>query len=295
MWSNFPCVFLCRRSFRRRADLGWPELIIGFLGSPVASFVEAVSRLLVFLGQHDGRYEAAFAQVKQHCHPYMSQKIWRQLSRVPIRAKPEPPSDTCSSQSTKASLESKAGHHRSPLSNLRPCPCAPAGAAAGVVAAHALGSLLLRPRARRGSLRALHPRAEPGPDDAARGTARRWYVLRFAAAVCLAPRFVSHVSSIENSSSFVSLMLLSLTHPCRVSESRAEHARGARTGGALRLPRCAVRAGGSADHCLVGLRAPLPARCESTPQASRFFERMLPRMRRHWKGHGSSKLCCEEK
>ena len=64
MWSNFPCVSLCRRSFRRRVDLGWPELIIGFLGSPVASFVEAVSRLLVFLGQHDGRYEAAFAQVK---------------------------------------------------------------------------------------------------------------------------------------------------------------------------------------------------------------------------------------
>ena len=69
MWSNFPCVSLCRRSFRRRVDLGWPELIIGFLGSPVASFVEAVSRLLVFLGQHDGRYEAAFAQVKQHRHP----------------------------------------------------------------------------------------------------------------------------------------------------------------------------------------------------------------------------------
>ena len=60
-----PCVCLCRRSFRRRVDLGWPELIIGFLGSPVASFVEAVSRLLVFLGQHDGRYEAAFAQVKR--------------------------------------------------------------------------------------------------------------------------------------------------------------------------------------------------------------------------------------
>ena len=64
-----PCVLLCRRSFRRRVDLGWPELIIGFLGSPVASFVEAVSRLLVFLGQHDGRYEAAFAQVKTHCQP----------------------------------------------------------------------------------------------------------------------------------------------------------------------------------------------------------------------------------
>jgi hypothetical protein len=49
-------------SYNRRADLGWPELIVTFLGSPLRSAVEIFDRLLIFCGQYDGRYEAAFSQ-----------------------------------------------------------------------------------------------------------------------------------------------------------------------------------------------------------------------------------------
>lgn len=49
-------------SYTRRADLGWPELTVNFLVSPLRSTVEVFDRCLVFLGQYDGRYEVAFSQ-----------------------------------------------------------------------------------------------------------------------------------------------------------------------------------------------------------------------------------------
>ena len=49
-------------SYNRRADLGWPELMVNLLVSPLRSVVEIFDRCLVFLGQYDGRYEVAFSQ-----------------------------------------------------------------------------------------------------------------------------------------------------------------------------------------------------------------------------------------
>lgn len=49
-------------SYNRRADLGWPELLVKLLESPLRSIVEMFDRCLVFLGQYDGRYEVAFSQ-----------------------------------------------------------------------------------------------------------------------------------------------------------------------------------------------------------------------------------------
>lgn len=49
-------------SYNRRANLGWLELILKLLESPLRSVVEMFDRCLVFLGQNDGRYEVAFSQ-----------------------------------------------------------------------------------------------------------------------------------------------------------------------------------------------------------------------------------------
>ncbi len=49
-------------SYNKRADLGWPELLVNLLVSPLRSIVEMFDRCLVFLGQYDGRYEVSQSQ-----------------------------------------------------------------------------------------------------------------------------------------------------------------------------------------------------------------------------------------